>query len=134
MMHLIALLKKRLLYFQRDRKGIICEVMVPILVVFIGLTVALINFIIESPSLLILPSIYPTPLNVVYSGTATPASMLSLTSSFTSSFFSFEYYSTTSKSSWDEYNYQLREINRKGSYFFNSIDQTNKQYSYDAEV
>jgi len=133
-MHLIALLKKRLLYFHRDRKGIICEVMVPILVVFIGLTVALINFIIESPSLLILPSIYSTPLNVVYSGTATPASMLALTSSFTSSFFSFQYYTTTSKSTWDDYNYQLREINRKGSYFFNSIDQTNKQYSYDAEV
>ncbi len=35
--HLIALFKKRLWYFSRDKKGLVCEIVLPILVVIFGL-------------------------------------------------------------------------------------------------
>lgn len=48
MMHFGALTKKRLIYFKRDLKGLICEVIIPIIVVFIGILITLIQLIKDS--------------------------------------------------------------------------------------
>ena len=38
---------KRLIYFARDWKGIFCEFVIPILIIVLGMTVSLIQFIRE---------------------------------------------------------------------------------------
>jgi ATP-binding cassette subfamily A (ABC1) protein 3 len=48
-MHFWALTKKKIQYFKRDKKAIACELLVPMLCVFFGLTLTLISFIMESP-------------------------------------------------------------------------------------
>jgi ATP-binding cassette subfamily A (ABC1) protein 3 len=40
--HMLALIKKRILYFKRDTRGLLCEVFLPILIVIIGLAILLI--------------------------------------------------------------------------------------------
>ena len=46
---------KRLNYSKRDKKGILCEIILPILMVIFGLAIMTIKFIKESPSLIIEP-------------------------------------------------------------------------------
>jgi ATP-binding cassette subfamily A (ABC1) protein 3 len=45
-----------------------------------------------------------------------------------------QYYAATSLEDWDLQNYNLRSINRKGSYYFTNIDNTNYIYEYRTEV
>jgi ATP-binding cassette subfamily A (ABC1) protein 3 len=40
--HFSALIKKRLLYFKRDLRGLMCEIFLPILIVIVGLAILLI--------------------------------------------------------------------------------------------
>lgn len=47
-MHFGALIKKRMIYFKRDTKGLICEVIIPIIVVFLGILITLIQLIKDS--------------------------------------------------------------------------------------
>jgi len=44
-MHFVALLKKKLIYFSRDKKSIACEIIVPMCCVMLGLLFTLISFI-----------------------------------------------------------------------------------------
>jgi len=47
--HFVALIYKRMVYFSRDTRGFVCEVFLPFIIVIAGLSILLINFIIESP-------------------------------------------------------------------------------------
>lgn len=73
-MHFWALTKKKLQYFKRDKKAIACELLVPMLCVFFGLLLTLINFIVESPSMPLNASvggIEVIPYNVYYDALST---------------------------------------------------------------
>jgi len=45
--HFWALIMKRLRFFKRDKKGFVCEIFLPCLVVLGGLSLLTVNFIIE---------------------------------------------------------------------------------------
>ena len=44
-MHFWALVRKRFIYFKRDRKSLICEILLPIVIIFLGMSVTKIQFI-----------------------------------------------------------------------------------------
>lgn len=44
-MHFWVLIKKRLIYFKRDYKGVFCEIVLPILIISFGLIFTLISFV-----------------------------------------------------------------------------------------
>ena len=48
-----ALIKKRLLYLKRDKGGIVCEIIMPLLLVIIGLGLTKIQFVMSSPELVL---------------------------------------------------------------------------------
>ncbi|EAS01530.2 ABC transporter family protein (macronuclear) [Tetrahymena thermophila SB210] len=125
---------KRVIYFKRDKRGLFCEIVIPFLVVALGLTITLMQFIVESPPLVIQPSIFNTPINIIYSGSETTQNMSQLMSVFNPNDWKAEFFNTNSKTAWDEQNFQLKSVDRKGSYFINKIDTLNQVFSYDAEV
>ena len=53
---------KRLRYFRRDIRGLICEIFLPCAIVVVGLAILLINFVVDSPEILLKPDIYDTPI------------------------------------------------------------------------
>lgn len=55
--HFVALFLKRVRFFKRDLRGLICEVFLPMAVVLVGLSILLINFILESPVVLLTPAL-----------------------------------------------------------------------------
>lgn len=55
--HFWALCKKRMIYFKRDKRGLICEIFLPILIILAGMYLTTIKFITESPSGVLQPSI-----------------------------------------------------------------------------
>lgn len=50
-MHFWAIIMKRVRYFKRDIKGLMCEIFLPILIVVVGLLLMTIKFNVESPPL-----------------------------------------------------------------------------------
>lgn len=58
-MQMKSLIKKRFIFFSRDKSGIICEIFLPIIIMIIGLALTKINFVNDLPALAISPSIYP---------------------------------------------------------------------------
>lgn len=60
-----ALLKKRLNLYKRDRVGLVCEVIVPFLMVLIGCCMTKINFIKTSVTRVLTPSAYPLPQQIL---------------------------------------------------------------------
>ncbi|KAL4430213.1 hypothetical protein ABPG74_014772 [Tetrahymena malaccensis] len=132
--HFLCIAKKRLLYIKRDVRGVFCQIIIPFLVVAAGLSVTLIQFIVESPALLIQPSIYNTPLNIIYSGSESISKMQQLMNEFDLRYWNTQYFDAKDKIQWDDENFNLKSVDNKGSYFINQIDFINQKYSYDAEV
>lgn len=66
--HFCALSLKRFRYFKRDKKGLICELVVPFLLALVGLLLSLILFARESDPVVLSPSLYKTPFRVMNSG------------------------------------------------------------------
>lgn len=57
-MHFRALVAKRFLYFSRDRKSLICEIILPIIIIFFGMSVTKLQFIRPTSSLIYDPKIF----------------------------------------------------------------------------
>ena len=66
-MHFKALLKKRMIYFRKDIKGLFCELFIPMMVVLLGLALTKIQFMSNKPNLLLQPEWGP-PNYDFYSG------------------------------------------------------------------
>lgn len=64
--HYHSLIVKRLLYFTRDKRGFVCEVFLPCVMVVVGLCLLLISFLKDSPSLAIPDNFYGDNLSVYY--------------------------------------------------------------------
>lgn len=61
--HFWALMKKRLNYFKRDKKGLVCEIILPCLIIVVGLCLTFIKFVYPSPALALSPSLLKQPIN-----------------------------------------------------------------------
>jgi ATP-binding cassette subfamily A (ABC1) protein 3 len=68
--HFYALTLKRVRYFRRDFRGLVCEVFLPCAIVVVGLAILMINFIFESPPMFITPSMYENPIKSSISSNA----------------------------------------------------------------
>ena len=65
-MHFNALIKKRFIYFRRDVKGLICEIVLPIVIIWLGFLVTKIQFIQEAENVTMTPAIFELPSNEVW--------------------------------------------------------------------
>jgi ATP-binding cassette subfamily A (ABC1) protein 3 len=65
--HFWALCKKRFIYFKRDKRGLVCEIFLPIIIILAGMYLTTITFIKESPSGELLPSLLGKSSSVYYS-------------------------------------------------------------------
>lgn len=68
LMHTIALVLKRARYFKRDIRSLFCEILLPCIIVVVGLALMTVNYIYDSPELLVLPSVYDVPVKGGWSG------------------------------------------------------------------
>ena len=57
-MQMKSLIKKRFIYFSRDKSGIICEIFLPIVIIIVGLALTKIKFVTVLPALALTPAIY----------------------------------------------------------------------------
>lgn len=136
--HFWAIFIKRLQYFKRDKKGLCCEIFMPVAIVGIGLCITFIQFFYDPPSLIMSPAILKVPLK-------TPVQD-NYRNSFYSSFnFPDNYYSFLSSNgidnnnleSFDQYVFDQRKIDDRGlygAYFLNSNPQGQNLLSYYAFV
>lgn len=60
-----ALLTKRFNVYKRDRAGLVCEVIVPFIMVLVGCSITKINLTKESTPRLLTPSLYPSPQRIL---------------------------------------------------------------------
>lgn len=127
--HFWALLLKKIQYYKRDKKGLMCEIMMPIIMITVGLGIMTIKFVIESPALEMLPNLYSTPLPTVYSGSADPNTMMALLEKMDSRI-KLSYTSQSSAADWDNYLFDNRRSDQRGSYFIQEIDRNRQVYSY----
>jgi ATP-binding cassette subfamily A (ABC1) protein 3 len=57
--HLSALFLKRFFIYRRNRKGLIVEVFIPVLLVIIGFSLSKVRYFVEQPQRVMTPSLYP---------------------------------------------------------------------------
>lgn len=69
-MHFNALVKKRFIYFKRDVKGLICEIVLPIIIIWLGLAVTKIQIIREAETASYTPALFDFPTNEIWVNTA----------------------------------------------------------------
>ncbi|KAL4476000.1 hypothetical protein ABPG72_007886 [Tetrahymena utriculariae] len=74
LIHLQALIKKRLHYFRRDKKGLCCEIILPIMLVAFGLFVAYSSTFDEWPSFQLNPPLFFEENPNIYYGSSQPVS------------------------------------------------------------
>ena len=60
-MHFFALVKKRFIYFKRDKRGLVCEIFLPIIIILFGMYLTTVQFIKESKPGVLSPSIVNLP-------------------------------------------------------------------------
>lgn len=60
-----ALLAKRFHVYKRDRAGLVCEVIVPFIMVLIGCSITKINLTKESVTRTLSPDLYPAPQRII---------------------------------------------------------------------
>ncbi len=61
-----ALIKKRLLIYSRDKCGLICEILIPITLVIIGLSLLQVGWLTDSAAYDLNTSAYPGPQRVLF--------------------------------------------------------------------
>ncbi|EAR86885.2 ABC transporter family protein (macronuclear) [Tetrahymena thermophila SB210] len=139
--HLKALIIKRLIYFKRDIRSLLCEIVLPCIVVIFGLSLALVSFLKDQPGVLLNSSLYENNLPTIVS-----SSSLSFSQQIDQILdhfplnnkkqnFEFEKkYDISDINQWDEYNFSKRGVDRIGSYYVKSITPDMLKYQYITEL
>lgn len=65
-MHFGALTRKRFLYFKRDIKGLLCEIFIPIIIIWLGFAVTKIQIIRAADSAVYTPTLFEMPENQMW--------------------------------------------------------------------
>lgn len=128
--HLWALILKRINYFKRDKKGLCCEIFMPMCIAGFGLCITLIDFSMTGKPEIMNPSILNTPINL-------PVQNNYLQFYQNSNFFRMEYFnylndtsgeSNFNKLSFDNFIFNNRNNSEEGLYgglYADQIEDTN---------
>lgn len=130
--HFWAIFIKRLQYFKRDKKGLVCEILMPCAVVGLGLCITFIQFVYQSPPLIMSPQILTLPVYV-------PVQYPYVNSFYNSANFPGNYYNFLSNPNmnnndlptFDEYEFQARSVDSTGiygAYFIQSMQANRISY------
>ena len=132
--HFWALFIKRLQYFKRDKKGLCCEIFMPVAIVGVGLCITFIQFLYEAPPLKMSPEIFKLPIKIPVQN-----SYLSFYQSyaFHQNYYTFLPGAVTDVPSFDQFVFDERNIDENGlygAYYIQQMNPTVHQYGYLAEV
>ena len=136
--HFYALVLKRIHYFKRDRRGLICEIFLPIFIIILGLVLLNIQITIQSPYLPLSNNIFQkSPINFLInsnmpSGQAVPPSFLTY-NGVNSGDLKVQQDSSTSVPQFDSSIYNRRsevDPSRFFSIFLSTINNSNQTYGY----
>ncbi|KAL4488927.1 hypothetical protein ABPG72_005714 [Tetrahymena utriculariae] len=135
--HVWAQIIKRVIYFKRDVRSLLCEVVLPCLVVVFGLSLTLIKFIQESPAVELVPGNFPNPLNAVVSKDPSITSQVAdgIFGSFVdNTFYNLDkpYQTCTTPKLWDSEVFNQKNTDSVLGYFINSVSPTT--FMYTAEI
>lgn len=77
-LHFCQLVKKRLYYFRRDKRGFLCEILLPGLICAIGLAICLKKWVVYAKPVHLSPILFNLPINMIYSGWSSSTSDVNL--------------------------------------------------------
>ncbi|KAL4488936.1 hypothetical protein ABPG72_005723 [Tetrahymena utriculariae] len=124
--HMWAMFIKRAIYFKRDIRSLLCEVILPCLVVVFGLSLTLIKFIDESPAVDFSPLNFPNPLNEVVS--KSPSVSANVADAIYNSFaryqlydFEKDYTTVTTPDVWDQQVFSEKTTTSVGAYVITQV-------------
>ena len=63
--NITAVLAKRMHIYKRDKSGLVCEIIVPIILVIFGLALTKLNFLSDSVAIPLVPTAYPSPQRIL---------------------------------------------------------------------
>lgn len=136
--HFWALVKKRFIYFKRDKRGLVCELYLPALIVLMGMFMTTIKFIKECESGIVTPQILGKTNFVIASATGLNIGGLkTYTDSLASTFapnLTVTYATSTSLNTYNTYLVDNADPIRYYSVFIDSFDTVAKSYSYNCFV
>lgn len=114
-----------MIYFKRDIRSLLCEVVLPCLVVVFGLSLTMITFIQESPTVHLLPENFPTPMKTVVSKNTgiTDTIANDIFGSFTTAaaYTFLKEYSSNTPTTWDAKVFSYKDTDSVGAFFIDSI-------------
>ena len=125
-MHFGALVRKRFLYFKRDLKSLLCEILLPILIVWIGLAVTRIQFIKLQSRIEFTPGIWELPTNEIWVNTGFD----SFTDKIPTRDTKVVKKTPQTSSEFDTFMKANRDPNRLMAIAAEAVDNTNKFYNY----
>lgn len=139
LMHFGALFKKRLIYFSRDKRGLVCEMILPIIIILIGMFMTTIQFV-KTPVSGVIPLNLLSNESVVWFG-YTPGNASDLIPALNNTLTKANYilpgaslsYSVISANTLQDFDNALMNTpndNRYFSIFVNNYDTVNKIYNY----
>ena len=122
-----ALIKKRFIYFRRDKVSLCCEILLPIIIILIGLALSKIEFVKNSPSLVVSPSIYDGVISVnKYPGIDQPGDIGDEFSGGTSTIREID---AASRDLFSEEIFDKRLEEQTGAYFIDSFNDNSYKYT-----
>ena len=133
MTHFMAMLKKRLIYFRRDLKGLMCEIVIPILIIVFGLFITQVQ-IIGDPT-----AGYIEPKNMDLTSENNPQLWISdnqpsLTNKIVTEDLIIKKQQISSIAQFDEFLKTTPEDDRMFSVFIDSVNTATHQYNYSVFV
>lgn len=129
--HFWALIAKRLNYFKRDKKGLVCEIILPCIIVVVGLCLSFIKFLYPYPAMVLSPALLNIPMAIPIQD--------NYTGFYKDPDFDGRYFNFLSSAgfdnkdviAFDDYVFGQRNIDEKGlygAYFINSIQENRYNY------
>ncbi|KAL4489354.1 hypothetical protein ABPG72_019009 [Tetrahymena utriculariae] len=134
--HMRALTVKRIISFKRDMRSLLCEIVLPCLIVVVGLSLTLISSYTEQNLVTIDPINFPNPLKVVTSNTngLSRTSLQNLFDSFRQrNLYDFWNQYDLSVQEWEDYAYHSKGFDATGSYYIEQINNSNT-FKYTTEI
>ena len=134
--HFWALCRKRFIYFRRDKRGFVCEIFLPIIIILAGMYLTTIQFIKASPSGELVPSIISSTPSIYYSTQNKIPAMDTAFAQVTDRYqgASLNFIQAESESAFETVllDTQLSSANKNRffSVFINEFDITNQKYDY----
>jgi ATP-binding cassette, subfamily A (ABC1), member 3 len=136
--HFWALVKKRFIYFKRDKRGLICELYLPALIVLMGMFMTTIKFIKECNSGIVNPQILGKTNFVMASPNSLDITALKTTANAMASPFApnltLSYRNADTLADYNSYLVNVADPTAYYSVFVDKFDTVNKIYSYNCFV